>query len=158
MGHVQGAEHHGDGHRPDAGWRGITLLVGFELSCETEVNFSVVVFARVRGPQTGVLLCHCSYGILNRSRANLSLAGSKTSVSVLLSEDLEDGERVPEVSQEGVELVLVTEVVPTSPVVVVFGGALGSNSKANCFLDKLEIRAEFVGVVSWHIRQGSSCG
>jgi hypothetical protein len=86
------------------------------------------------------------------------LAGCKLAVAIALGEDLEDGNWVPKGSEEGVDVVLHAEGVPSVPVFVLCLGVLSSDAMVDGFLHKAEIREECICFRSVQSLQGSICG
>lgn len=78
-------EGNGDGFDAVGWWIG--LGAASKLSHQSEVCFSCFVFAWIFGPQAGMCLCHCSWGVFHCSRCHLSTAGGNSAVAVALSKD-----------------------------------------------------------------------
>ena len=71
-------------------------------------------------------------------------AGSDPSVPVPLGKDLEDGNRVVDVTQKGINLVLATKLIPSHPMPITGLGSFRSDSISHRFLCKDVIAAEFI--------------
>jgi len=90
MPHKQDVEHNGDRHRFDSSRRIVCLLVAFELSAHSEVNFAVLIKERIFGPQAGKFLPHSAESILSCGRLDRPTMGRDSTISAALGEDLED--------------------------------------------------------------------
>ena len=112
-------EYNGDRHWFDSFRRIVCLLVAFELSAYSEVNFAMLIEARIFGPQAGKFLPHGAESILSCARLDRSTMERNSTISVVLGEDLEDWNRVAVVVELWIEVVLVAESKPPLPMVVV---------------------------------------
>jgi hypothetical protein len=91
-------------------------------------------------------------------RALMDSCGGESSVSIFMSENLEDRDRVFPAAQEWVNVVVEEKVVPPRPMFVLGFGALKSNAGSYLFINKVEVSADGIGLCSWQIIHGSVCG
>ena len=115
-----------------------------DLPLEPEVDATGGVAAEIFGPQCGHRLAHCADRVFHSASSDGVLAGSDTSVSVLLTEDLEDGDGVGEVAEKGVKGVGVAELQPEAPSAIVGTGSLRADAGSDRRLNKAEISAECI--------------
>ena len=74
------------------------------LSDKAEVILASRVVADVFGPHAGELLAHCAEGVLHCSSSYGVIVGCESTVAVSLAEDLQDGDGVAEISDEGIDV------------------------------------------------------
>ena len=129
--------------------RRIRLLPGPGLHAESAVDFSVECRqAGVRGPHPHERLANGADHVLNMLSCDGPVTGGNSAVSALLRECLEEGDRIFNIGQEGVELVLGAELQPNDPVAFLFGCGFWFHTLEDGFLCKAEISEECVGVDS----------
>lgn len=152
------AEDKSDGKWLHSVWRFVNFAVGSWLPMDSEVFFACSIASEIFGPHPGVRLTHGLQCALHSSRLDGDAAGCQPSISVTLAEDLEDWCWVVMCAEERVKTEVIVEVIPSIPMFIHDGsGLFNSDSGACCFLNKLEITAEFIHFQSRQSCHGSSC-
>jgi len=112
----------------------------------------------ILGPHTGHRLADGTKGVLHCASSDGVSVFGKASITVADGKDKEVLDGVHDMSEEGVDGVFQTKVLPDIPGVVSGSGSLRNDTGSTRFLRKAEISAECISGRRWHSRQGRSCG
>ena len=139
-------------------WGRILLAACLQLGGKSEVKFAGCCEAGVRGPQPGQRLPDRPCGVRHRISRDGDAAGGQPAVSVPSAEDLEEGCRIMDAMQQGVEAMLCAELHPDGPTPVLPGSTGCVNATSHRELQSAEVRFESICKFSQHMRHGLSCG
>jgi len=92
------------------------------------------------------------------ARSDGPAAPGDPAVTISYAEDLENWDRIIKGFEEGIDTFLQTEIIPQFPMGILFVGVLCSNAGSDHFLNKADIRANYIGSRRLHSWQGSFCG